>query len=70
MRRDATTTVGWQKSSFCGEGSACVELRLESDGFVHLGESDAPAVTVATPPGRLGVLLAAVKAGRLDQAAR
>nr|WP_242705475.1 MULTISPECIES: DUF397 domain-containing protein [Streptomyces] len=58
----------WQKSSFSGEGDACLYLANAPAEAIHLRESDAPDVIVTTTPARLRPLISAIKAGTLTQA--
>lgn len=51
------TSTDWQKSSYCGEGSGCVELAATSGAAVRLRESDAPQTTLTTTPAALRSLL-------------
>ncbi|MEU5610018.1 DUF397 domain-containing protein [Streptomyces sparsogenes] len=62
-----TEAVAWRKSSFSGHGEEenCVELAV-ADGKVRLRESDTPATTLTTTPGRLATFIRTVKAGALD----
>ncbi|MCQ6251015.1 DUF397 domain-containing protein [Streptomyces malaysiensis] len=56
----------WQKSSFSdGAGPNCVELAAAYDG-IRIRESDEPEAVIRTSPAALGVLIGAIKAGRLD----
>ncbi|AQA13215.1 DUF397 domain-containing protein [Streptomyces samsunensis] len=56
----------WQKSSFSdGAGPNCVELAAAHDG-IRIRESDEPEAVIRTSPAALGVLIGAIKAGRLD----
>ncbi|MBP8533825.1 DUF397 domain-containing protein [Streptomyces sp. MK37H] len=56
----------WQKSSFSdGAGPNCVELAATPDG-IHMRESDEPEAVIHTTPAALGVLIRAIKTGRLD----
>ena len=59
-----TTTKAWQKSSYCGEGDACVQVAAPSDGTVQLRESSDPSGSIlTTTPARFRALLDAVRAG-------
>ncbi|UNO40165.1 DUF397 domain-containing protein [Streptomyces sp. MST-110588] len=55
----------WQKSSYSGEGSNCVELaaRVEGEGGVLLRESDDPSIAVVASCGALWELLSVVRGG-------
>lgn len=58
----------WQKSSYSGEASNCVEVAASTcggDGLL-VRESDAPEVVLSSSRPRMAGLLAAVRAGRLD----
>ncbi|MCZ4121678.1 DUF397 domain-containing protein [Streptomyces sp. H39-S7] len=55
----------WQKSSYCGESSNCIQLATTGPR-VALRESTAPGVVVTTTPARLRAFLARVKAGAAD----
>ncbi|RLV08658.1 DUF397 domain-containing protein [Streptomyces griseocarneus] len=56
---------GWQKSSFSGEGDACIHLAATSLGEIHLHESDSPDAILTTTPGRLRPLMAHIRSGFL-----
>ncbi|MFJ4190428.1 DUF397 domain-containing protein [Kitasatospora sp. NPDC089509] len=56
----------WQKSSFSGSGSECVELR-RADSAVELRESDEGDTVLRTTPAALAALLHGLKAGEFDQ---
>ena len=53
----------WQKSSFSGELSACVNVATTPDGAVAIRESDDPDVIVTVSPGALRGLIRAIKGG-------
>ncbi|MEU3458536.1 DUF397 domain-containing protein [Streptomyces sp. NPDC006733] len=57
----------WRKSSFSagGDGNNCVEL-AKIGRTVHLRESDAPGVVLATTAARLTSFIKSVKAGAYD----
>ncbi|MGW2249534.1 DUF397 domain-containing protein [Kitasatospora sp. NPDC001660] len=55
----------WQKSSYSGANSDCVEVRA-IDGLVELRESDEGDVIIRTTPLRFAKLLQSAKAGELD----
>lgn len=61
--------IQWQKSSFSSEGNNCVELGTSPtlDAAVLMRESDSPEVVLTSTRERLTRLLAAVRAGKLDQ---
>ncbi|MCQ4045986.1 DUF397 domain-containing protein [Streptantibioticus rubrisoli] len=57
----------WQKSSFSGTGSNCLNVAISTPGTIHLRESDRPEVILTTTPARLADLLRRIKAGGLDR---
>ncbi|MFJ8470349.1 DUF397 domain-containing protein [Kitasatospora sp. NPDC094011] len=59
------TYTEWQKSSFSGSGSECVELR-RADTSVELRESDEGDTILRTTPTTLAALLRGLKAGEFD----
>ncbi|MFJ6616492.1 DUF397 domain-containing protein [Kitasatospora sp. NPDC091335] len=59
------TYTEWQKSSFSGSGSECVEVRTAGRA-VELRESDEGHLTIHTTPAALATLLHGVKAGEFD----
>ncbi|MCZ7417139.1 MULTISPECIES: DUF397 domain-containing protein [unclassified Streptomyces] len=58
--------VTWQKSSYCAEGNNCVEIGGGMDGHVVVRESTEGERVLHASRERFGVLLAAVRQGRLD----
>ncbi|MET8697298.1 DUF397 domain-containing protein [Kitasatospora sp. NPDC004723] len=56
----------WQKSSFSGDDSNCVEVRSGTVGLVELRESDDGDVILRTTPAAFTDLLGAIKTGELD----
>ena len=56
-------TETWQKSSYCAEGSNCVELRAGADGSVALRESAEPDAVLTADTARVGAMLRAIRAG-------
>lgn len=52
----------WQKSSYCAEGSNCVEIRQGRARSVQLRESTEADRILTVTPSRLGALLRAVRA--------
>ncbi len=60
-----TTDTTWQKSSFSGNGSDCVEVR-STGGLVEIRESDAGDVVVRTTPRKFARFLQGVKAAEFD----
>ena len=63
---------GWRKSSFSGTGpdNNCVELAATKSGDIHLRESDAPRIVLATAPPSLATFIRAAKAGEFDHLGR
>ncbi|MFF4818022.1 DUF397 domain-containing protein [Kitasatospora sp. NPDC001309] len=59
------TYTEWQKSSFSGSGSECVEIR-KADSSVELRESDEGHLILHTAPAALASLLLGIKAGEFD----
>ncbi|WP_329339745.1 DUF397 domain-containing protein [Streptomyces sp. NBC_01352] len=56
---------GWQKSSYCQEGDACVHISATSPTTVHVTESADPTQTVlTTTPVAFGALLDTLKASK------
>ncbi len=57
--------LNWQKSSFSGgPESNCLYLATTPHGTIHLRESDAPDVILATAPESLAALLRHVRDAR------
>ncbi|WP_461032848.1 DUF397 domain-containing protein [Streptomyces mayteni] len=60
--------VAWQKSSFSGQASNCVNLAIAPDGAgVWLRESDEPAVVLASGQEAMLGLLSAIRQGYLSR---
>ncbi|MFB7476491.1 DUF397 domain-containing protein [Kitasatospora sp. NPDC056184] len=57
--------IDWQKSSFSGDDSNCVEIRTGA-GLIELRESDDGHVVLRTTATAFTGLLGAIKAGELD----
>lgn len=53
-------TSTWQKSSYCAEGSNCVEIRAETSAL-QVRESTAPAAVLTVDPTRLGAMFRAIR---------
>ncbi|WP_326694119.1 DUF397 domain-containing protein [Streptomyces sp. NBC_01267] len=49
----------WQKSSYCAEGSNCVELAAAPGGALYLRESDDPDRVITVGRAGLAAFLAA-----------
>jgi hypothetical protein len=61
------STYKWQKSSFSGTSSNCVNVAAADDGTIKLRESDDPAgAIVTTTPEKLRAFILGVKAGEFD----
>ncbi|MFT9475956.1 DUF397 domain-containing protein [Streptomyces sp. Mo3] len=56
----------WQKSSFSGEGNACLYVSAPDHATIRLRESDEPDTILTTTPTALDALIRSAKAGRLD----
>ncbi|WP_327074029.1 DUF397 domain-containing protein [Kitasatospora purpeofusca] len=54
----------WQKSTFSGENTDCVEIASDGE-LVHIRESDDPAVIITTKV-RLAAWIQGAKAGEFD----
>jgi hypothetical protein len=56
------STTTWQKSSYCGEGEACVHVATTAAETIHLTESGDPARAILTAtPAAFDALLGALK---------
>ncbi|WP_327681518.1 DUF397 domain-containing protein [Kitasatospora sp. NBC_00458] len=55
----------WQKSTYSGASSECVEVR-SVDGLIELRESDDGDVILRTAPTAFAALLHTIKSGELD----
>ncbi|MFH9862285.1 DUF397 domain-containing protein [Streptomyces sp. NPDC017202] len=53
--------LNWQKSSFSGDGSNCVNVAASPTGTVHLRESDAPDTVLTTTSPGLRALISGLK---------
>ncbi|MFF2541087.1 DUF397 domain-containing protein [Kitasatospora sp. NPDC058063] len=58
----------WQKSSYSGANSECVEVRIVA-GVIELRESDEGDVIVRTTAPNFAALLQGAKAGEFDRLA-
>ncbi|MET9292087.1 DUF397 domain-containing protein [Streptomyces sp. NPDC003077] len=56
---------GWQQSSYCSEGNACVNVSADAEG-IYLRESSAPEVTLRAARHPFRVLLLQLKEGVID----
>ncbi|MFD5258846.1 DUF397 domain-containing protein [Streptomyces bobili] len=61
-------TLDWQKSSYSGDGSNCVDVASSPAGTVHLRESDNPEVVLTTTAPRLHTFICALKERKWDDA--
>ncbi|MEU3753344.1 DUF397 domain-containing protein [Streptomyces olivoreticuli] len=60
----------WQKSSYCSEGNACLNIAAASDGTLRLRESDNPGSMLAPAPAMLGSLISTLKGNRFSREGR
>ncbi|MGW3664155.1 DUF397 domain-containing protein [Streptomyces sp. NPDC005141] len=62
-------TATWQKSSYCGEGEACVHVAGErATGAIHLTESGDPSGAILTAaPAAFRSLLRTLKQRKEEQ---
>ncbi|WP_078897736.1 DUF397 domain-containing protein [Streptomyces rimosus] len=56
----------WQKSSYSGNASNCVELAKDADASALLRESDEPSTIIVTSPRAIGGLLRAARSDVID----
>ncbi|MET9510872.1 DUF397 domain-containing protein [Streptomyces flavidovirens] len=56
--------LNWQKSSYCAEGNACINIASAPDGTVHLRESDVPDIRLSATPRELRSLIHSLKSGK------
>ena len=54
-------TLHWQKSSYSGDSSNCVNIAADPNGALHLRESDEPDVVLTTTPPGLSALIYRLK---------
>ncbi|GHJ31269.1 hypothetical protein TPA0910_57020 [Streptomyces hygroscopicus subsp. sporocinereus] len=59
-------THQWRKSSFSGEGNACLYVSAPDNATIRLRESDEPDTILTTTPTTLRALIHSAKAGQLD----
>ncbi|MFF4924579.1 DUF397 domain-containing protein [Kitasatospora xanthocidica] len=57
--------LNWQKSSFSGTTTNCLEIASDSE-LIYLRESDDPTTVVTTTPTKLAAWLHSAKAGEFD----
>ncbi|MFC5663615.1 DUF397 domain-containing protein [Kitasatospora misakiensis] len=57
--------LNWQKSTFSGENTDCVEIASNGE-LVHIRESDDPAAIITTTKAKLTAWLQRTKAGEFD----
>ncbi|MEU5421090.1 DUF397 domain-containing protein [Streptomyces sp. NPDC020799] len=60
------TTYRWQKSSYSGDASNCLNIAT-ADSSLLLRESDDPASVLTLSPTKLHALIESLKAGQLTQ---
>ncbi|NWF27694.1 DUF397 domain-containing protein [Streptomyces sp. PKU-EA00015] len=56
-------TLEWQKSSYCGEGDACVNVAADATGVKLTESSDPSGVILRTTPAAFATLTHALKTG-------
>ncbi|MGW1074398.1 DUF397 domain-containing protein [Streptomyces sp. NPDC002537] len=61
------STYDWQKSSFSGDSSNCLNIATAGESTLLLRESDAPCSTMTATPAALGALIAAIKRDRFPR---
>ncbi|MGW1326859.1 DUF397 domain-containing protein [Streptomyces antibioticus] len=54
-------TLQWQKSSYSGDGSNCVNIAATPTGSLHLRESDTPDVILTATASSLHTLIRGLK---------
>ncbi|MFD8337783.1 DUF397 domain-containing protein [Streptomyces solisilvae] len=59
-------TRPWQKSSFSGEGNACLYVSAPDGATIRLRESDQPDTILTTDPTALSALIRSARKGQLD----
>ncbi|MFE3599027.1 DUF397 domain-containing protein [Streptomyces sp. NPDC059096] len=59
----------WQKSSYSGDGNACIHVAAAPDSTIKLIESDDPDTTLTITPDKLHAFIRGVKAGEFDHLA-
>ncbi|MFD4904467.1 DUF397 domain-containing protein [Kitasatospora purpeofusca] len=57
--------LNWQKSTFSGENTDCVEIASDGE-YVYIRESDDPAIAITTTKAKLSAWLQGAKAGEFD----
>lgn len=57
-------TTHWQKSTYSGDASNCVNVAASAPDTIHLRESDAPEVILTTTTDRLRHLIHTLKSAR------
>jgi hypothetical protein len=62
VKGSAVPILDWQKSSYCGEGDACLHVTAEATGSIRLTESSDPGEAIlTTTPATWSILLRALK---------
>ncbi|MFF2661419.1 DUF397 domain-containing protein [Kitasatospora sp. NPDC058032] len=57
--------LSWQKSTYSGENTDCVEI-ASGDELIHIRESDDPAAVLTITRATLAAWLQSAKAGEFD----
>ncbi|WP_406091787.1 DUF397 domain-containing protein [Kitasatospora purpeofusca] len=57
--------LNWQKSTFSGEDTDCVEIASDGE-LIRIRESDEPAIAITTTKAKLTAWLQGAKAGEFD----
>ncbi|MFJ8112138.1 DUF397 domain-containing protein [Streptomyces sp. NPDC096132] len=55
------STLHWQKSSYSGDGSNCLNIAADAVGTIHLRESDEPDAILTTTTPSLRALICSLK---------
>ncbi|WKK26624.1 DUF397 domain-containing protein [Streptomyces olivoreticuli] len=61
------TTHNWQKSSYSGDASNCLNIAATDDSTLLLRESDNPTSILSPSAAKLGALISAVKGNRFSR---
>ncbi|WP_326582419.1 DUF397 domain-containing protein [Streptomyces sp. NBC_00481] len=57
----------WQKSTYCGDASNCVNLATAPTGHILLRESDTPTTILTTTPAPLRSLIRTLKGAEVKR---
>ncbi|MFJ6621015.1 DUF397 domain-containing protein [Kitasatospora sp. NPDC091335] len=60
------TQLNWQKSSFSGTNTNCLEIAPSAGELIHIRESDDPTTVVTTTRAKLHAWIRGAKAGEFD----